>query len=233
MRRLGVKVLCNDDLFIANIFKDSWYNYYDTHSERRRFIYDDSLSVKPQLDAPVCCDTAVATLPSWRLKCPQIDTTLTNYGDKNENANVLETLADGIIHANIECLSVFTDASKLSDRQVGFGVMIREPSVPEVSLSLRLNDNISIFKAELFAIYYTQLYVTSEYPLQKIFIYTDSLSSVSSIASGNTSTNHIILNNLLSIITFKDLQVRVILILVYKAMSVLMPPLWRQLKNHL
>jgi hypothetical protein len=195
LRRFGAKATFNEDLYIATIFKDSWYNHYGNQSERRQIIWDAFLSVKPQLDGLVRCDKVLATLPPWRMKYPQIDTTLTNCGDKNENANVLKTLADGIIDANSACLTVFTDASKLSDGQVGFGVVVREPSASEVTHSVRLNDNISIFKAELFAIYYALLNVTAVYPLQKIFIYTASLSSVSSIASGNTATNPTTLNN--------------------------------------
>lgn len=140
---------------------------------------------------------------------PQIDTTLTNYGDKNENSNILKALADGIIEASSEYVSVFTDASKLAEGQVGFGVIIRQRSLPDCVISLRLNDNITIYKAELFAIYYSLLYVASQYSLKKISVYSDSLSSVTSIATCSSTANPTILNNILSIITLNKLQVRV------------------------
>jgi hypothetical protein len=150
LRRLAVKSYYNPSLFVADIFKESWFSYYDARARPRPFIIHSLEAIKLLLEQLTCCDNRVSALPPWSLKPPQTDVTVTTWGDKNENANVLKALADGMIEANSEYLSVFTDASKLADGQVGFGVIVKSPSASDFVISLRLNDNITIYKAELF-----------------------------------------------------------------------------------
>lgn len=57
-----------------------------------------------------------------------------------------------------------------------------------------------IYKAELFAIYYALMYISAHYPCQKICLYSDSLSSIASLLSGNSSSNPSLLRAVVSLV---------------------------------
>lgn len=139
-----------------------------------------------------------------------VDTTLKSYGSKDENPNLLKSIADTMIQNNNYCMTVYTDASKHSDGAVGVGIVIYPPSGTSVTLALRLTDGISIFKAELFAIYYALLYISSVYSKQKIYLYSDSMSSIASLKSGHSASNPFLLQALVELVSASQLNVTVV-----------------------
>lgn len=68
LRRLSVKAFYNPSLFIADIFKDSWFLHYDTRARPQPFIMDSFVAIKPVLAEITCCDSQVSALPPWSLK---------------------------------------------------------------------------------------------------------------------------------------------------------------------
>ena len=85
--------------------------------------------------------------------------------------------------------AIFCDGS-LRDNRSGCGIWCHE-----FNLKARLPDNISIFSAELFAIYYALAYIKN-LP-QNFILYTDSLSSLMALKQLQPS-NHYLLNRILS-----------------------------------
>jgi hypothetical protein len=71
----------------------------------------------------------------------------------------LKSLADATIDLTSKYTQIFTDASKLSTGEVACAIVIRTHlQLPLYEISLRLTDRISIYKAELFAIYYALMF---------------------------------------------------------------------------
>ena len=73
---------------------------------------------------------------------------------------------------------IFTDGSKIEER-VAYGIFIKDVNI---NIASRLSDNLTIFTAELFAIYQALLHVTGYKPA-KCVIFSDSLSSLQSLVS--------------------------------------------------
>lgn len=107
-----------------------------------------------------------------------------------------------VVLNNEQYLSVFTDASKHTNGAVGIGIIIKSPvDGSSVTLMLRLTNGISIYKAELFAIYYAFLCISVHYSSQKICLYSDSLSSIAALRSGNSLSNPSLLQPIVSLIS--------------------------------
>lgn len=79
-----------------------------------------------------------------------------------------------------------------------------------VTLVLRLTDGISIYKAELFSIYYALLYISTNYPNQRVFLYSDSLSSIASLKSGNSLSNPSMLQALVALISGSNINLTLV-----------------------
>lgn len=92
--------------------------------------------------------------PPWNRPDIYFDDMLTMYGSKLGDENTLKAMADQIICNNQHALNIFTDASKQTNGSVGIGVVIRPLYASTYTvLSMRINDCVSVYKAELFAIY--------------------------------------------------------------------------------
>jgi len=79
-------------------------------------------------------------------------------------------------------LSIFTDASKKHNK-AAIGIAIHNRLVPEtIEIAVRLNDGISITRAELFSIYYGLLIVIDTYKPGKITVYSDCLDALRTVA---------------------------------------------------
>lgn len=122
-------------------------------------------------------------------------------GKKNVNPLPAITLANEIIENSLNSVHVYTDASVSCEGNAGIGVYVKYPSSNKVTeISLRISDNASIYKAELFAIYYSLLFLTSLDVTETIVIFSDSYSSLSSIESQHSNSNNNLVKQILSLI---------------------------------
>ena len=132
---------------------------------------------------------AVPAEPPWLL--PSINTDISLHGrvEKTINPTAAKAAADELIAANTADRVVYTDAS-LNQGKAGIGILItdRQKNIIEQH-SIRLSDNISIYKAELHGILVALTKVLETGYNDNLIIYTDSLSCVQSIISRHSFTN--------------------------------------------
>jgi len=97
--------------------------------------------------------------PPWHLKACSVDTSLINiYGRKQDNLELLKTLALEKNHSYNNSVHIYTDASKTTNNKSSAAFCIPELNI---ELSVRLSDNLTIFAAELSAIKLALLWVIS------------------------------------------------------------------------
>lgn len=103
----------------------------------------------------------------------------------------MATLANELLHNKYsQHLKIFTDGSKLLNGRVGCAFVIPEL---KVSKQYRLNDDVSIFTAELFAILMALTYI-NDLPVNphQIVICTDSLSSIQALLYGSKNRSELL-----------------------------------------
>lgn len=125
------------------------------------------------------------TVP-WSLRKPSFDLNYAPNVSKKSNPTLLKSIVKERIDANYSsCLQVFTDGSILEKEQAGCAFVI--PKL-DIAHSFSLNNGISIFAAELFAIKEACGYLFSAQNIHKdIIILSDSLSALQSLSRGGTS----------------------------------------------
>lgn len=158
--KLGLKASYLYDSYICDIFRETWHQNYGNYTTRYTLLSDLYLPFAVTMQNYPRSVGASSELAPWQVQTPSFDVTLRSYGSKEENPNLLKSVADSIIQANEQHLAVFTDASKHTSGAVGVGIIIQLHTDAPVTLTLRLTDGISIYKAELFAIYYALLYIS-------------------------------------------------------------------------
>jgi ribonuclease HI len=88
-------------------------------------------------------------------------------------------------------------ASKNLCGKVGIGIYINFPNNLEpLSFSIRLNNDLSIYKAELYAIFHSLQIIESLDNISDISIFTDSLSAAHSIKINRSKTNNHLVNDI-------------------------------------
>lgn len=207
---LGIRVLSLTGSYNEDIFRESWCLTYGNYSTRLTLLYDLCLPFLVSIKGHTCSLPPSSELGPWMLQMMSMDMTLKSYGSKDDNPNLLKSVADSMIQSNVHFMNVFTDATKHSDGAVGIGIVIYPPAGTSVTLALRLTDSIPIYKAELFAIYYALLYISSVYSKQKIYLYSDSMSSIASLKSGHSASNPSLLQALLELVSASQLNVTVV-----------------------
>lgn len=115
-----------------------------------------------------------------------------SYGNikKSQNPAVLKVTALSILEAHQNYTHIFTDGSKLNNGQVGCAFV-----APQLggSGSYRLNNNVSIFTAELYALLATLEYIRSlNYTTGKFLIVSDSRSALQALLSEGSNRSTII-----------------------------------------
>ena len=122
------------------------------------------------------------TDPPWRRKQCHVDTSISKAGTKEQNPNLLCTLAKEKIDTYKQRLHIFTDASKTNTGQTAASYCIPQLNV---EYSCRLSDDITIFAGELAALNMALLWIKENYERnelqQDIVIFSDSLSSLSAL----------------------------------------------------
>ena len=115
----------------------------------------------------------------WHQKACSVDSSLINFGSKQENPELMKNLALEKIDSYKGSVQIFTDASKTIDNKTSAAFCIPEFNIEH---SVRLTDNITIFAAELCAINLALQWVTSNSD-KNVCIFSDSYSSLQAIAS--------------------------------------------------
>ena len=125
-------------------------------------------------------------IPSWTLENPNIIFELDNTCTKRENPLYLAMLAKEKIDSEYKhSLKIYTDGSVNKEGKVGCAFTIPEL---KVNKKYRLNDRISIFAAELYAIMQACSFVVDlPQPPLKVVIISDSKSSLQAIENSTTN----------------------------------------------
>ena len=112
-------------------------------------------------------------------------------------------LCQEIICSYDDCIQVYTDAALVNSGLVGFGVhFVSNIPLPfSKDNSFRLNNGISIYKAEMFAINFALKRFASTQLNVPLVLFTDSLSSVRSLISGRSVTNNNLVLDTLELIS--------------------------------
>jgi ribonuclease HI len=125
-------------------------------------------------------DAVPEILPSWLINFPTTDLSLGNCSSKKDDPNTLAALTKELISEKYSgYLKVFTDGSKGKNGSAGCGFVIPELGIEH---SYKLNDHVSVYTSEMFAIYMASQKILSLHPSpQKVAIFSDSLSSLQSL----------------------------------------------------
>jgi ribonuclease HI len=180
---------------------DSWHNHYGNQAHSSTYLktskFFQTFELQPPLEIPD--DT-----PSYLWKSPVVNTDLSLIINKNQNPTVIKA---SFLHLQQTTAShhlhVYTDASlDIDTGKVGVGVYFdsKLDNGQQLQLSLRLNDNHSIYAAELIAIQRSiELFDFVLNPLKRNYhIFSDSLSALTSIKAGFSANNPVLLRNVLS-----------------------------------
>lgn len=128
--------------------------------------------------------------PPWLLEIPSIADSLPIDLKKSDNPLLAGSVAKELINTKyVHFLKVYTDGSKLSDGSVGCAFVI--PDL-QITKRFKLNDGVSIFTAELFAIYMALSYVNdlTNKPFA-VVVCTDSKSSLQALQSETKNRSEI------------------------------------------
>lgn len=125
-------------------------------------------------------DAVPEILPSWLINFPTSDLSLGDRFSKKDDPHILAAYTREFISEKYHgYLKVFTDGSKGKNGSAGCGFVIPELQIEH---SYKLNDHVSVYTSELFAIYMASQKILSLQPIpQKIAIFSDSLSSLQAL----------------------------------------------------
>ncbi|XP_067676368.1 uncharacterized protein [Haliotis asinina] len=126
--------------------------------------------------------------PPWRLRSPNVDTTLTNEPPKSENPMLLRVRALSRIDTVYEdSAHIYTDGSKDPVRnRTAYGILIHT-ATSNHTISARLPDGQSVYTAELEAIHHALRYCRNLHE-RRVVILSDSLSAIQSLATKHSSS---------------------------------------------
>ena len=143
------------------------------------FYYIHQTITKANLDMAQVNKLQLSPVPPWTLNMCSIDYKYLDLYTKHADQLLMANLAKEKIHDNFsEHLRIFTDGSKLDNGNVGCAFFIPDFNIKR---QFRLNNDISIFSAELFAIYMALSYL-NDIPrsLTRVVLLTDSKSVLQS-----------------------------------------------------
>ena len=179
--RYCVKIKSLPDHTADSVLKDHWSNYYGKFKHGCETLYSkvQDFFVNRNINK-----TEINIKPPWTFEPFSVDTSLTRVLRKSDPELKCQALAREAISRYDGLLHVYTDGSKDEAGRVACSVCIPERNV---RVKLRLSDNLSVYTAELAAIYKSLEIVSSLDTDKDIVIFTDSLSSAMSIDSGRSA----------------------------------------------
>ena len=176
----------NDDYL-----NDNWRHYYGKFKPHNIPIVSKLRDFFEIIDIDTIARYEFISVPPWYIKNINVDTSIKMFGHKNENPHDLYALAMEKITAYNNYTCIYTDGS-MNESYVSSAYFVKNSNFGE---AFKLNHS-SIFKAELFAILKGLEWAT-EFNIQQVLIISDSLSSLMSIQSKQSSSNTLILNQIL------------------------------------
>jgi ribonuclease HI len=179
--------------FPNEITKEAFHRKRPTTAARCESIYEHTHKLFEAAD--VSPDSVmhkqVPQYPPWEIETPEIR--INHLGDftKKDHPNIIGSLAKEYISQNFSTfLQVYTDGSKLSENQIGSAFTI--PAL-KVEKRYQLNRHLSIFTAELYAIYRALSYML-DYPrtVTQLAILVDSKAVLMAIERGGKSRTDLV-----------------------------------------
>jgi ribonuclease HI/exonuclease III len=143
--------------------------------------------------------STIPTKPSWRRRHPTFDYQYGEKCTKKDNPNLISSLAKERLNMKYCNYSkIFTDGSILESGEIGCAFAIPDTNISKM---YKLNQGVSIFSAELYAIYMACSYLQDlESPPKNVVILSDSKSVVEALSKGGTKTRRGLQNKLLNLI---------------------------------
>jgi hypothetical protein len=133
--------------------KDHWSNHYPKGCITRQTLHQFIAEFQTRITDLTIDDYHVAPSPPWNLREPVIDYSLHNEVNKTINPHPIVANALAKIDTDRKSIQIYTDASKTKAGVTAIGIYLKYvPLNAEIAINYRLNDHISIFKAELFGI---------------------------------------------------------------------------------
>lgn len=188
---------------------DHWANNYGHFRKTRTLIYNQAHDFINQLPDMKILGYRTSLTPPWLRRSISIDTSLRSGGKKAENPVAMKAAVDALTKtlAVDGPVLVYTDAL-ITDHQTGIGmVFVEYPYSMRYRKNLRLNNNISMYKVEPFAILKALVTTTECWPERRLVLFTDSLSNVISLNNGHSNTNPNMLIDIYSIAATVDLKI--------------------------
>jgi ribonuclease HI len=189
----------------STILEDHWTIHYGSYTHDSDPIFN---KVKDFFEVNSLTKTACPQLGDthpWLYKPVNIDIGLTYEVKKQDSPFILLALAKEKINSYSNCIQAYTDASKQQNGKAGIGFYIPQYNI---NISERITDNVSIFAGELTAMkraIETFNSLASSKTIQAdtpLVIFSDSLSSIQSIAVNKPSSRPNLLQNIKQLITF-------------------------------
>ena len=195
--KYAVKVKATEGHPAASVTEFHWTTLSKKFKPSNLPIYSKTLEYFSESSMEIVDPPALPEEPPWHLKACSVDTSLVNCGKKQDNPQLLKTLALEKIDNYKNSVHVYTDASKTMGNKTSAAFCIPELHIEDYT---RLNDNVTIFAAELFAIKLALLWVISNCDAD-ITIFSDSYSSLQAIASGKSISRPNLLLKVTGLIT--------------------------------
>jgi ribonuclease HI len=173
-------------------FIDHWTTHYGSYTARTSPMVVKVREFFEKLENVVVRSPTWSSFPPWKVRLPDIDTSLTKEVSKHDAPDILAALARALIASFGDRTQIFTDASRSTDGKVGIGLMVRAPiggGWSDIEHSARLTDNVSVYAGELSAIKLAlecAKQIFDHTGQNKFAIFSDSLSSVQSIERGQS-----------------------------------------------
>ena len=174
------------------------------------YNFTEELLKEANIDPQHIKKSPVPVVPPWTERTPTVDHDYCSES-KTQNPLFVSTIAKERIQSKYSnSLQIYTDGSKLEDGSVGCSFCI--PSL-QISKSYKLNPNISITSAELFAIYMALVFI-DDCPriFFKIAILSDSKSALQAIENKSKNRHDMILEifRLYSSISYKGSELEMV-----------------------
>jgi len=206
--KLSVKIKATKNHVSTSVIGDHWTLHYGNFTFNSKPLY---LKTKKHLEnlSITACSASLGDIPPWLYKTIKTDKSLRYEVSKHDCPIVLKSLALENIQNYSNSIQVYTDASKLSNGNVGVGIYF--PHL-QISVSERVSNNVSIFAGELTAIK-RSIEIFNENSTSKgknLSIFSDSLSVIQSLDSIKPSCRENLLTSVLELITKVNFKITVV-----------------------
>jgi len=206
--KLAVNIKSTENHVCKAVIEDHWTLHYGNFTFNSKPLY---LKTNQHLDnlSITASSASLGDVPPWLYKAIKIDKRLHNEVSKHESPIILKSLAIENIQTYSDSIHVYTDASKLSNGNVGVGIFF--PHL-QISVSERVSNNVSIFAGELTAIkrsieLFQQNSISKN---QTLSIFSDSLSVIQSLDSIKTCCRPNLVTSVFELITKVNFKIIVI-----------------------